>query len=714
MQFKKRNEKLLKKLAEGNPYLSTFKRGTLENLPITRLILKEANHTTDRSKMLMKKVEAVQNNANKSIEESSLNFKKAVESQKVRNKKSKKVSVQKESNQQVEEAAKYPRVENLDFTKREKSSTKNNSNNEQYQSSIKKSENKTNKIVENQTSSSSSLTPLEDAINNHDAGIKGNKLAVKKAYASLKELHQKNPNDLMIKAYYGSATTLLARDASSVTDKMKYALEGLKYLDGVVDKSPDFILGRFLRGNVAYRLPELYFQRTATAIEDFRYLVDAFEENRSILSERDYIEVLKNLVEASKRVNQLDNAKNYQDKLKALKQNEKPSPNDGTQLNTNGEVESTGEGLTDEAITYYQNALNGGPDEVKEALSFFEVFVLTNEAKEVEMTYLDLQSMLGRDSINTYEMFGSAIKSMKAMDALISEHPSLHELRIIRARHSLRLPEIFFRRAAIAVSDIEMLLKDAEFSKKAEKETLNQLLFDLGRAYEKLDMLDDAFKIWYKLLKQSPNKRLISKIQEKIEIHSYKEMDLKIFSSYPKEKLYNKGKEIHSIGAKGSRLAAKQSLEVWEKAKNTFPDCEVANTYYAASVALMGKYASDPQEMFGETIKGLKLLKSSIKSDNPELKYLRGCIYQCLPEGFFHTSDKAVKDFKSVKAAYDNNQDNPPITKDQYIKLLYDLGHLFKKTSFVDKALKTWKTLVKEYPQSEYAQMIARQVGEVE
>ncbi|UPG64147.1 hypothetical protein [Metabacillus endolithicus] len=122
-----------------------------------------------------------------------------------------------------------------------------------------------------------------------------------------------------IKAYYGSATTLLARDANSVTDKMKYALEGLKQLDEVVETSPDLVLARFLRGNVCYRLPELYFQRTSTAIEDFSYLVTAFEGNSSILSEAEYTEVLKNLVEACKRTNQLEKATNYQEKLKALK-----------------------------------------------------------------------------------------------------------------------------------------------------------------------------------------------------------------------------------------------------------------------------------------------------------------------------------------------------------------------------------------------------------
>lgn len=556
------------------------------------------------------------------------------------------------------------------------------------------------------------LTPLEEAIKEHNAGIKGNKQSVKKAYALLKDLYKKQPKNLEIRSYFGSATTLLARDANSVTDKMKYALEGLKHLDQVIETSPDLIIARFLRGNVSYRLPELYFQRTTTAIEDFSYLVEVFERDESILSEAEYTEVLKNLVEACKRSNQLEKATSYQEKLKAFKHTGNVETNENSPQDV--VVNSSGEGLTEEAIAYYEKALNGDSDDLKEALNFFDVFVLTNPAPEVEMIHIDLQSMQGRDSINTYEMFGSAIKSMKAMDSLINENPTLPELRAIRARHSLRLPEMFFRRAAIAVSDIESLLKNNEYLKEAGTQKHHQLLFDLGYAYEKLEMLDEAHNMWNKLLKQRPSKEMKTMVQEKLDIYSYKEMDLRTLSTATKEKLYETAKQMHKIGVKGSKVAAKQSLEAWEKAKQAYPDCEVAKTYYAASVALMGKFASDPQEMFGETIKGLKLLKSSIKTDDAELKYLRGCIYQSLPEGFFHTSDKAAKDFKSVKSAYENNRENPPITKAQYIKLLYDLGCLYKRTSFVDKALKTWKTLIKEDPNSEYAKRVEQQVGEEE
>lgn len=560
---------------------------------------------------------------------------------------------------------------------------------------------------------------LRDAIKLHEEGIKGNKQSVKNAISAFKDLAKQQKNNLEIKAYLGSATTLLGRDASSVTDKMKYALEGLKILDGVVQEAPNLVIARVLRGNVSYRLPEMYFQRTSTAIEDFSFLVSAYEKDSSILNEDEYVDILKNVIDACKRTNQSEKASMFQSKLKNINNvgsNVPVNANNSNEASSKtSKTKGKANGLTDEAILMHQKALNGGPTEVQRAIDFFESFVLTNTAPEVEMAYLDVQSMLGRDSNSTFEMFGSAIKSMKAMDRLINENPANPQLRLVRAKHSLRLPENFFRRSAIAVSDIEFLL--TEYDKEPDslnEETYQQLLFDLGCAYEKLEMIEEAKEAWNKLSQTSPSNGIQQLVNEKQEQYSYKQKKLRVLSQATKDKFYAEAKELHALGAKGNKLAAKQSLEAWGKAQQAYPDCEVANTYFAASIALVGKYASDPQEMFGETMKALKLLKTSIKTDNPELKFLRGSIYSVLPEGFFHSSNLAIRDFSGVRTAFERHHENPPISKDQYVKLLFDLGHLYKRTHLLDKAEKTFKKLVKVAPSSKYAQLIERQEGNPE
>lgn len=580
---------------------------------------------------------------------------------------------------------------------------------EQDTKSMKKAKvdvtNKSLEKVGKEEKGSQSLQLIE-AIKDHDAGIKGDKIAVKKAYTMLKKLYSEQKANLEIRAYLGSAATLLGRDAHSVTDKMKYALEGLKHLDEVVEKKSDFFLARFLRGHVAYRLPDMYFQRMTTAIEDFTYIVNEYDQNAKLLTEEEYVEILKNLVDLFKRTNDLEKSSFYQEKLKQLKKATQPLvaiANDEKQEKQYQGSDLENEGMNEEASEFYERALKGTSEDVKKAISFFEVFVLTNSAPEVEMYLIDLQSMQARDSINTYEMFGSAIKSMKAMDSLIQEHPENLELKIIRARHSLRLPELFFRRAAIAMRDIESLLKDEGFLKQKGDETKYQLMYELGLAYEMLDMTEEALGAWNQLSKLRPGSYWQAKIDEKKDVYSYKEIDLRTLTVATPEKLYEKAKEMHKYGAKGSKVAARQSLKAWEKAKEANPECEIAATYYAASVALQGRFASDPQDMFKDTIQGLKLLKTCITTDNPELKFLRGMIYSAMPEGFFHTSDKAMKDLKSVKAAYEQEGENCSITREQYLQLLYELGLLYQRNSFHDKAEKTWKQLLKEEPNSPYA-----------
>ena len=84
----------------------------------------------------------------------------------------------------------------------------------------------------------------------------------------------------------------------------------------------------------------------------------------------------------------------------------------------------------------------------------------------------------------------------------------------------------------------------------------------------------------------------------------------------------------------------------------------------------MGKFADEAQGMFGETIRGLKLLKNAFNRTNQtaELLLLRGNIYYALPEAFFHKTESAIKDFKAAKSLY--KQGDQSITREQYLQLL--------------------------------------------
>jgi lipopolysaccharide biosynthesis regulator YciM len=129
-------------------------------------------------------------------------------------------------------------------------------------------------------------------------GIDGDKRAVKEAYEKFKKLRADEPGNALVEAYYGSCLTLLARDAVQPLDKAEKAQTGLDALDRAVSMDPNQKRIRLLRANVCVRLPEVYFQSSNTAIKDFTYLLERYQEDSDYLSKKQVVEILRNLVKA--------------------------------------------------------------------------------------------------------------------------------------------------------------------------------------------------------------------------------------------------------------------------------------------------------------------------------------------------------------------------------------------------------------------------------
>ena len=587
---------------------------------------------------------------------------------------------------------------------------------------------------------------VQIAINHHSEGVNGNKSAVRKAFDLFKSLHEKEPNHTEIAAYYGSATALMGRDESNVTKRMKYALSGLKILDSVVEKSPNLTLARFLRGNVCYRLPEMYFHRTDTAIEDFKFLVNLYEEDNSILTISEYETVLNNLIKACTTLNRTEESKQYKEKFKSLSQtsNESKTSNTNNSSNTGKknnpsktintsnisnpikEVQNQKDSsiqsseisteLDEESFQIYQKALYGETTDVKKAIEHFSSLEEDFPNDPLIKAYsIDCNSLLGRNSINSYEMFSAGIKAMKALDALVNEYPNQMKIKKIRAYQSFRLPETFFRKTASAIKDFEELIAQYEKDQKIfTSEEYMEMLFNLGEGYERLGMNDEASSVWNKLLQKNPSQEMKDQINERQSILAFKPIEQKTLTVSQSEELFKVGKELLEIGVKGSKQAAQQALDIWEKAVEAFPDNSTAKTYHAASVALMGKFADEAQGMFGETIRGLKLLKNAFNRTNQtaELLLLRGNIYYALPEAFFHKTESAIKDFKAAKSLH--KQGDQSITREQYLQLLADLGIAYERSHFHDKAQKTWSLLAKEDKEGQFQDFLVSKGVEIE
>lgn len=153
----------------------------------------------------------------------------------------------------------------------------------------------------------------------HSKGVDGDKKAVKSANEKLLKLREIEPDNALIEAYYGSSLALLARDAVKPLEKADKAQEGLDALNRAVTLDPNQKEVRLLRANVCLRLPESFFHCSKSAIEDFSFLLDRYQENASYLSPKQVSEILRNLKKAYQNAGKSDEGNAI---LQRLSQNE--------------------------------------------------------------------------------------------------------------------------------------------------------------------------------------------------------------------------------------------------------------------------------------------------------------------------------------------------------------------------------------------------------
>ncbi|WP_139489875.1 tetratricopeptide repeat protein [Brevibacillus dissolubilis] len=594
----------------------------------------------------------------------------------------------------------------------------------------------------------------EEAVKIHQQAVDGDRDAVQKALGMFEQLHRKSPNNNLIKAYLGSSIAMLGRDESNPIERFQKAIKGLKLLDEAVAGSPDDVTIRMMRGHVSYYLPENYFHRTNTAIEDFSYLASLYETDGSAFSREAYWKLLYDLGHSYKRINRGQDAENTWEKLLAVAGDDKysrlinrerqnaamaakeaeeraarkaeqadRSPNASSQANSTSKapdikIDLPGEGLAEQIIDYidvvvpkdalklYHRALGGDRNAMNEAA---DLFSRLSEAEPRGLMYKayqsDLESMLGSTANNTFEMFGKGIKAMKDLDNLVNAQPHNIELRLIRGNQSYRLPESFFHRSATAIEDFEYLTQRYQENPSIlSKDTYWDVLYKLGESYERLHMNEEAEATWKKLKSQNPSNEIKLRLMTKFE--NLRDLVSGHLSMDNLDEAMSRGKMLHDMAVKGNRQATKLSFELWERAFRAYPDSTVAEAYYGSSMALKGRDAQDPQEMFGMAFRGLKHVNNAVAldPDNWELRVLRGYFYYSLPPAFFHVTEKAIKDFEYLKNAYEENHNLYDTSL--YHQILMDLGFCYDRSYNKDRAQQLWRKLIQETSDPSFKQQL--------
>lgn len=555
---------------------------------------------------------------------------------------------------------------------------------------------------------------LDEAIQLHQKGTGGDKDAVKKAYDLLKRLHEQEPENSLVEAYLGSAISLLGRDAISPNERFKLAIKGVKMLDKAIAKDPENIDIRSLRAYVSFRLPEMYFHRTEKAIEDFEYLISRYEQDQDIFSQEYYQQLLRDLETAYENMGRKQQAQLIRKKLSPMMENE-IQPDKKTQIVSEVSEQpkssvphsSKKKDIT-KGIQLHGQAFTGDKDNIKAAYEYFEgLYQEDPNDPVVAAYYADCMSFMGRDAMDPSSMFGSAIKAIKLFDSIVNHHPDNIQVRLLRASHSYRLPESFFKRTATAITDFEYMIERHEQDPAVLSESMYwKLLYLLGKAYMRLDMEDEGRAAWQKLLEVSRDDKYRKMVEEEMDDSLIKEAESKIASTTEKEELIKEGIRLHDAAVAGDAKAAKKAAQLFGDLYEQYPDDPMIEGYYGSSTALTGKYSIDSQMMFGNGIKGLQLLKSAVSADpnNVQLKLLRAYLLYNLPDAFFHLTEKASRDFKFLVSAYEN--DNTVFSQEQYWQILYDLGVCYERMFNTVKAQKVWNKLLEVSSDTKYKELL--------
>jgi tetratricopeptide (TPR) repeat protein len=146
----------------------------------------------------------------------------------------------------------------------------------------------------------------------HDMAIRDSKACGKKAVRHLEQAHQKKPDDSVVLCYLGSSYTILAKDASDLSQQSKDVNKGIETMDKAVNKDPDNLTVRLIRANNSKGLPR-FLNRRSTAYEDFEHVADLFEKGLKVPSQLK-ASVYQSLADLYKEDGNPAEAKKYQTK----------------------------------------------------------------------------------------------------------------------------------------------------------------------------------------------------------------------------------------------------------------------------------------------------------------------------------------------------------------------------------------------------------------
>lgn len=320
----------------------------------------------------------------------------------------------------------------------------------------------------------------------------------------------------------------MGKKAADPTSMFGGAIKAVKILDSAVNGSPDDIRVRLIRANQSLRIPEAFFKRTATAIGDFKYIIERYEKDTSILAKEFYWKILFRLGKAYQRLEMDEECRAVWEKLhtvcsssgySSMVARELEDLNNSQRFTSSDRTEEMDHSqLMDEGVKLHDMAVEGNKKAAKAACRIFErLYQDQPENALVEGYYGSSVGLVGRYSDDSQTMFGNAVRAIKLLKNAVSSDSTNVKLRLLRAYLLYNLPESFFHMSEKASKDFKFLVSSYERNRDAvPKERYWQILYDLGVCYERMYNIDKAKKTWKKLLKVCTDPKYGKLLEKKI------------------------------------------------------------------------------------------------------------------------------------------------------------------------------------------------------
>lgn len=129
----------------------------------------------------------------------------------------------------------------------------------------------------------------------------------------LEEAKASNPDDFVILAYLGSATTMVARDSWNFFAKLSEANKGINLIDKAVASAPTNMIVRVVRARNCLELPA-FLNRKALAKQDFIMVQELLVKTPSGLDKNTKYEVFKQLANIYKSEKNIELSEVYSKK----------------------------------------------------------------------------------------------------------------------------------------------------------------------------------------------------------------------------------------------------------------------------------------------------------------------------------------------------------------------------------------------------------------